>query len=195
MVGGSADMVGGKHRRGWRKRRRDMVPSPFQTTGREPPAAAFSEPPAETGESPARASDQADRGLPSETPRSAAHPADRNGKHPQGAADVPLTKGTPREQCRRRPKGRNGCEWDQRTNHPRFRSASIDRKHRSNARHSYRQPEACTPGADGRRPQRTPVPRRCLSVQTPTLTPPEGFSTRQAACRPAPFLLGCPKCH
>ena len=79
MVGGNTDVVGGNADV-------QMVPRHFKQRAR-PPAAAFSEPPAETGESLTTASDQANHGSPSETPRSAAHPADQNG----GTHKVPQT--------------------------------------------------------------------------------------------------------
>ena len=57
-------------------------------------------------------------GKPAVSLRSTAAPADQSGRCPQGVvADVPLAKrnrrprqGQAREQCRRRPRGRNGCE-------------------------------------------------------------------------------------
>ena len=67
-----------------------------------------------TGDGPTRAGD---RSRPRETQRYASNhstPADQNGRRPQGVADVPLAKGNrrprqgqAREQCRRRPQGRN----------------------------------------------------------------------------------------
>ena len=100
----------------------------MSNNGAQPPAAASANPLLQLGRSPTRASDQADRGLPSGTPRSPASPADHNGSHPKGVADLPLTKGRPREQCRRRPPGRNGCEEDDRSSDPRFRSAPTERQ-------------------------------------------------------------------
>ena len=105
-----------------------MVPPPCQTTGRSRQRRHSANPLLQLGSSLTRASDQADRVLPSGTPRSPASPADRNGSHPKGVADLPLTKGRPREQCRRRPQGRNGCEEDDRNSDPRFRSAPTERQ-------------------------------------------------------------------
>ena len=60
--------------------------------------------------------------------RIAALPRLRNGRSPQRRHRGSLTKGTPREQCRRRPQGHNGCEEDDRSSYPRFRSAPTDRQ-------------------------------------------------------------------
>ena len=68
-------------------------------------------------------------------------PADQNGMCPRGVADVPLTKGNrgprqqqARDQCRRRPQGRNRVRIGQAGTFDREpRSASTERKHRSNA--------------------------------------------------------------
>ena len=60
--------------------------------------------------------------------RIAALPRLRNGRSPQRRHRGSLTKCTPREQCRRRPQGRNGCEEDDRSSNPRFRSAPTDRQ-------------------------------------------------------------------
>ena len=91
-----------------------MVPPPCQTTGRSRQRRHFSEPFAATGEKP-------HKGIGSGRPRVTARRHDpqqtrltnTGGTH-KVLADVPLTKGTPREQCRRRPKGHDGCEEDDR---------------------------------------------------------------------------------
>ena len=136
----------------------------MSNNGAQPPAAASANPLLQLGRSPTRASDQADRGLPSATPRSPASPADHNGSHPKGVADLPLTKGRPREQCRRRPPGRNGCEEDDRSSDPRFRSAPIERQasvgcerylqHRQRLSSTTRQPAVPHPVRRSPRPLR-----------------------------------------
>ena len=145
-----------------------MVPPAISNNGAQPPAAASAIPLLRLGRGLTRASDQADRGLPNETPRSTADPADQHGRHPRGAADVPLTKGTPREQCRRRPQGHNGCEEDDRSSNPRFRSAPTDDKHRSDARFSYKIRHRLSPS-----PAAAPCPILPAGIaRSPTLPPP-----------------------
>ena len=96
----------------------------ISNNGELPSAAAISEPPAETGEERS--------GRPRVTQRDASIRSrprlTETGYRRNGGTDVPLTKGTPREQCRRRPQGHNGCEEDDRSSDPRFRSASTERQ-------------------------------------------------------------------
>ena len=88
------------------------------------PVAAISEPPAEIGEK--------RPGRPRVTQRNASIRSrlrlTATGDRRNGGTEVPLTKGIPREQCRRRPQGRNGCEEDDRSSDPRIRSAPTERQ-------------------------------------------------------------------
>ena len=55
-------------------------------------------------------------------------PADRIGRSSRRLARRSTDEGTPRERCRRRPQGWNGCEEDDRSSDPRFRSAPTDQQ-------------------------------------------------------------------
>ena len=99
-----------------------MVPPPFQTTGRSRqrrPTAS----PAVTGER---------SGRPRETQRNASIRSrsrlTNTGDRRKAGQTFHCAKGTPREQCRRRPQGHNGCEEDDRLPIPRFRSAPMERQ-------------------------------------------------------------------
>ena len=86
-----------------------------------------SKPPAETGETPQGHRIRQTAGYPTRR-LDPQQPRLTTGDRRNGETEVPLTKGTPREQCRRRPQGRNGCEEDDRSSDPRFRSAPTERQ-------------------------------------------------------------------
>ena len=107
--------------RGPRERGHRMVPPPFQTTGVRPtqghqPTARLTNTGARRkapGSRPWQATGNRGKSSGSrfrQGPGTAAVPADQNRSPPTGGPVVPLTRGIAREQCRRRPRGRNGCE-------------------------------------------------------------------------------------
>ena len=149
-----------------------MVPPPCQTTGRSRQRRRQRTPCCNWGVASQGHRIRQTAGCPAERARSPASPADRNGSHPKGVADLPLTKGRPREQCRRRPQGRNGCEEDDRSSDPRFRSAPTERQasvgcegylqHRQRLSSTTRQPAVPHPVRRSPDPRRSSRPLRQL---------------------------------
>ena len=96
----------------------------MSNNGERPSVAAISEPPAEIGEKRSGRLRETQRDA---SIRSRPRLTETGDRH-NGGTEVPLTKGTPCEQCRRRPQGHNGCEEDDRSSYPRFRSAPTERQ-------------------------------------------------------------------